>query len=182
MVMVGRGGTQLDTPRLLLAWSWERVKALGMGSGKPGMWVVLHPGSTHWTHLCRPPHEGSRNPAGMTLAKSSSVWRCLGRKGRKEEKVTEVGLGHLGNPLECRCRSVLNSSSASHPPWPCQGRRWLIPQIPEHPQLPTRGTQRSLPTTEQRICCKIPKLWVKKRIKKDPNLPTGAQGEHHGGE
>lgn len=29
MVMVGRGGTQLDIPRFLLAWSWEGVKALG---------------------------------------------------------------------------------------------------------------------------------------------------------
>lgn len=136
------------------------------------MWVVLRPGSTHWTHLCHP-QGSSQNPAGMPLAKASSFWCCLGRKGRKEEKAAEVGPGHLGNPLECRCRSVLSSSSALHPPWPCQGWRGLIPQIPEHPQLPTSGTQRSLATMEQQICCRIPKLWVKKRIKKDPDLPTG---------
>lgn len=81
MVMVGRmgdtAGHSQDSPCLVTG-------------GNLGMWVVLF-GSSHWTHLCQPPRGRSRDPAGMALAKSSSVWCCLGRKGRKEEKVIEAG-------------------------------------------------------------------------------------------
>lgn len=118
----GRWVTRVwDSPELLLArLRWVNAPEMGTGTGDAG-------GPPPWQHPTPPAPTGLTSaallemgvfgvPRGCRRQSPLPFGAAWERKGRKEEKVTEVGSGRLGNPSGCRCRSIPCSSAAPAAP------------------------------------------------------------------